>query len=480
MEDSALSRAVASSKETDYSSCEGVSEIEEAASSFHLCLIPPIADRVARRHNLSRVHLFNVFRKRPSLTEFDASEGVSTFETALNLFNMTVGSGVFVLPYAAQTGGWIVLIILAVYAIWSGASYWMIGAALAEVDQEGVRRGISREGRGWNLLAEVAMGKTGRKTIEALLYAECLSIQITYLILAGTCLHIMVPSISTGIHVFCIGAMVGPLLFVPLQYFAVFSFVGFTSYCMICVAITATGIELGGWEHIHNQERFFVIPSHLFAALGVVTFVYNGQCGSPAFYQTMKDRSSWATAVAWAMVGVCCFSIALAAAPYGIFGTAAKQSIIENVGKGMDGKILEEPFSKSFNISMSQSCAFFVALKQIVSFPSYALPVVSALEDALDVQEQSSLQLVTRMLYALITGAFAAAMSGHLALVMSVAGCVTNILFSNLLPALLYALIRWDRLDNLSRGVLLALVLVSIVQMVGGVCSAFHEMLSQT
>jgi hypothetical protein len=350
----------------------------------------------------------------------------------------------------------------------------MLGELLAEVDQEAEKQGIPRERRGWNVLSEVAMGKVGQRTVECVVWAECVGIIVTYFILAGKCLHIIVPSIAAHVHILCIGTITGALLLVPIEHFALFGFVGFMAYCMICTTITTTGVELGGWEHIQNQHRSFIIPQQLLRSVGTLNMVYNGHLGSPGFYQAMKDRRSWPTAVSWAMVGVFCFSFAFSAVPYAIFGAASQQSSIENIGRGMDLKILEEPLSKSVNLFMAQACASLVALKLLVTLPSIALPVVSSLEYFLDVQEGSTFQFMGRVLFGVIMAAVAAAFADELALVVSICGSITNNCVSFLLPSLLYVIIKWESLTYLSRGGLLFLVLFSFVQMVGGLYIAFE------
>lgn len=468
----------ASEPRTSYASCpEG--------SRRTTWRFPEVLHRGARslkRQHAARLHAACLLRDEPPsedvALQLDVSDGLSVGETALNVMNMTVGAGVMVLPFAVQNGGWIVLLVLSVYACWCWASHWMVGELLAQVDGEACAQGIPRENRGWNVLAEASLGPFGRKLIEVLMWLECYGIQCSYLILAGRSTHLLVPTIPTNVHILCLGLMMALMLFVPLKHFSALSFVGGLSYSMIWVAIVLTGIELGGMEHVRSQQRTFIVPSNIFTSMGMINYVYNGLVGSPAFYQAMKDRSAWPVAVSWAMVGIFAFSVPIAACSYAIFGAATQQSILENVGRGMNLAILEEPLSRETNSYMAQTCAAMLALKLIVGLPSYGLPVVSSLEYHADVQGQSSVQVCVRVLYAALTAVITAALHDNLATVMSLVGCITNNALSFLLPPAMYLILKWDSLSMIGRAGLSALVAISLGSMGAGVCSVLKDVLS--
>jgi len=454
---SEATKAINSQKSTSYSSCNGEVLVDDQISYP----FPAFAHRVARRQHLARMRNFVMFRGKILAVE---PEGVSVMETAVNVMNMTIGAGVLVLPFAVQSAGWVILIVLAAWSCWCCASHWMIGAMLAEVDESARASGIPRACRGWNVIAEAALGQVGRQIVEVLVWMECYGMQISYLILTGRSLNLLVPSVPAQVHILCIGPLLALLLLVPLRHFAVFSILGCLSYMAICLAITTTGIELGGAEHVYDQHRTFIVPQHLLSSMGIVNFLYNGHVAAPTFYQAMQNRSAWPVAVSWAMLGIFGFCSAFGLGSYAIFGEASQQSVLENVGRGMDRAILKEPLSEASNRLMSNACGALLALKLIVSLPTFALPVISSIEYLVDVQEQTLTQHIGRTVYTVATAALAALLSDKLAAVMSMVGSITNNAISYLLPAMLYLIIKWDRLNSIER----ALALISFVQMLAG------------
>ena len=137
---------------------------------------------------------------------------------------------------------------------------------------------------------------------------------------------------------------------------------------------------------------------------------------------------------------------------YSFFGNSTAQSFPKNLGRDLDMELLPGPLS----FVMSLVSLVSMSVKQLVTIPLLAAPILSSLENSLTLTRFGSRSLL-KLCLVLLTAGFCIFWKTNLAVVVELVGVVPQNCACIVLPCAALVKLRWAHLSIVQRGILITL-----------------------
>lgn len=382
--------------------------------------------------------------------------GFTTTEAIITYFNNMAGASVLTLPYALSQTGIFGLGVLLFFSIVMGTTSYLIGAGLSYVDDYAVQQKIPKLQRDWSLLGTVAFGEVGKKFVSVVFLLDLWGAIVRFLIVAGNNLSILscgripaqVATIGTGIAAFF-------LMFVPVQYLARFSMLGILCQLSLfsCLMLTMVVTTISDPSSLAQDASLFPSDWHsMMTVFGCFVAVFHGQGSLPTLFQTIAEPERWGYVVGVG-TGLCClFYTSIGLVGYLTFGHLVQQTFTQNLGSDGNGKPV--PYM-AFAAPLSGG---LVALKMIVSLPSFMRPIV------LFVEGKFGMGTVTGILWKILFVAGSTSIAVYsldlFAIITAIFGSLVHSIMAILIPFLCFLSVSWQ---DLHPGIFYGLFLMMVM-----------------
>jgi len=261
-------------------------------------------------------------------------------QAIFNLANIIVGAGVLSVPYAfKQSGYFTAVIILFVIYITDTTGKW-IGSALALAGQTEAAKAVPQSARNFAFLAEAAFGKRGRKFINFVTILEVWFACVTFMIMNGGNAKILLPSVSSVISIFLMGALATVFCLVPENIFAYLSLISSLSLLVAAVAMVMATWMLTAWAQPSAQigNASLIHVQNIPQSVGIIMFCFAGHPVFPSVFTSMKEPGRWDFSIDISFLLAFIFYGTLGMLGYIVFGGGLDPTLTQNL-TGIHGKV---------------------------------------------------------------------------------------------------------------------------------------------
>eukprot|EP00929_Paragymnodinium_shiwhaense_P008383 TRINITY_DN112338_c0_g1_i1.p1 TRINITY_DN112338_c0_g1~~TRINITY_DN112338_c0_g1_i1.p1 ORF type:complete len:492 (+),score=97.28 TRINITY_DN112338_c0_g1_i1:42-1517(+) len=392
-------------------------------------------------------------------------EGWSNIGTFFAVLNIIVGVGQLALPFAFMIGGQYAIIMLTCLTMLFMYTGFLIKRSLVKFDPIAEARGLPRSNRNWDQLGEVMFGTWSGRIINLFFQCDIFLGYISMLVLAGANLRICVGYYGYDwpeqLCVIICSMGIGCGLLLPTQWLEQLSILGVitTALCTECLiwnyldpsnvpAVPAEDLLSPALITGSNLPFSATSFAGLSSAFGVIAFCFGGHCELPLVYQSMKNNENLPMVILASFIGALFFYGATGVVGLACWGSATKESFLENLGSDSRGKPLHE---LQF---ISPITSGLVALKIVLSSPLCVWPCTAFLENQLGVRDAAGqvhrgrrAQLI--FAFMTLTMILATACGGHIVTVMALAGAFDCSFMCLVAPCMLFLALVADDASRL-------------------------------
>ncbi|XP_050382432.1 amino acid transporter AVT1D [Argentina anserina] len=250
-------------------------------------------------------------------------------QAVLNGINVLCGMGLLTVPYAIKEGGWLSLIVLALFSVICCYTGILLMRCLESYP--GLRT--------YPDIGQAAFGSTGRLFLSIILYLELYGACVEFLTLMGDNLAALFPNTHitfAGIHldsheIFVITATLVVLPTVWLRNLSLLSYLsvgGVAATILVAILMIWVGaVNQVGFHHKGSALNLSGFP----VTIGIYGFCYAGHSVFPNIYTSMKKPSQFPAALI-ASMAFCLFMYStVAVCGYLMFGDATKSQFTLNM-----------------------------------------------------------------------------------------------------------------------------------------------------
>ncbi|CAM0948403.1 unnamed protein product [Alopecurus aequalis] len=390
--------------------------------------------------------------------EVSPQQECSYTQGAMNGINLLCGVGILSTPYAMKQGGWLGLVILAVFAVLA----WYTGVLL--------RRSLdSTEGlQTYPDIGQAAFGSTGRIAISIILYVELYACGIEYLILESDNLsklfpnvHISIGSLTLNSHVFF--SILTTLIVMPttwLRDLTCLSYIsagGVIASILLVICLFWIGVvDNVGFENKGSMLNLPGIP----IAIGLYGYCYSGHGVFPNIYSSLKNCNQFPS-ILFTCIG---FSTVLFAASavmgYKMFGESTESQFTLNLPQ---------------DLVVSKIAIWTTVANPITKYALDITPLAMGLEELLPRSQQKySNKIILRS--ALVISTLIVALSvPFFALVMALLGSLLAMLVTYILPCACFLAILKTKVPLHEVAVCSFIIIVGVICACVGTYSSISE-----
>jgi len=310
-------------------------------------------------------------------TGVEAPEGrpVTAVEAAFSITNTVIGAGILSLPYAFAVSGFISAPICLVLTFVYFYTATLIGKAMELAQPIAKLHKIPKMAQDWPFLGMAAFGDMGQRLVSIFLSGELYAILVSYLVVVGSNLVVLFPSISKSEAIIGATALVFFLMLVPHWLLAYVSLIANLSTIICVLAFIYTGLYLP--HTAPSSDWVFVAPLGLPIMIGIVNFCFVAHSVFPTIYQSMGKPSQYKwSALASFIVALVTYA-GTGAFGYLVFGAACQEQFTQNLGVDLEGR----PIPGLAYLPMISTLCMCIKLEG--SFPMFAAPLIIALENVM-------------------------------------------------------------------------------------------------
>ncbi|CEL96896.1 unnamed protein product [Vitrella brassicaformis CCMP3155] len=267
-------------------------------------------------------------------SSYEADQTV--MQATFTISNGVIGVGILAVPFAFAASGFISVVFCGLLTVFYGYTGLLIARCMSRTMDYGKEHRIPRIAQDWPLIGRVAFGQVGQTIVTASLTLEIWFVLISYLVLVGANLNLLVPSLSRMVSIISSGILALALIFCPLQWVSMVSLVSNVATAAAVVALVWSAASLP--MRAPTDELIFINWRGLPTTIGIVNFCFVAHAVFPTVYASMrKPRRGFPLA--------CFFSFLVAFFSYcgtGLFaylfyGDSLGESFTENLGRDLQG-----------------------------------------------------------------------------------------------------------------------------------------------
>jgi len=349
-------------------------------------------------------------------------------ETRLNATLALVGGGVLAIPFSFGQSGLLLFGIMVLVSVITYATALLIGMIVEASKPLAKSFDLQESVLDWPFMGYAAFGVVGQSFTTTIFVVELWFIMLSYLVANGINVHIVCPSISLERGIVLCGFSSFLLLFPSAKCLSYFSFLGIISTFIAVSSLFWSAGVMSEWYTTHH-EIVWLKPQTLAEALGIVQFCVVAHATFPTMYRGMQDTTRFSTAMAGAFVVACLFYSTIGAAAYFVYGSFARASFMENLGR--DLQLAPIP-GYSFLYAIASFC-FGVNLQ--FSFPLFASGLMTATEGWLGIESSGAITRgLWKVVFMALTTALAVLLKDCMASIVSLTGCLCSTFTCLLMP----------------------------------------------
>ncbi|RCV21731.1 hypothetical protein SETIT_4G161300v2 [Setaria italica] len=424
------------------------SKTPEIISNFVKPLLSPTTSDEQQQHEDTRKSSQYITPSRkPSLQQIPedqkplvAGHEVSPYRNCsytqgvMNGINVLCGVGILSTPYAIKQGGWIGLVILALFALLA----WYTGVLLRHCldSKEGLET--------YPDIGHAAFGRTGRLVISIILYVELYACCIEYLILESDNLsklfptaHLTLGSLTLNSHV--LFAILTTIIVMPTTWLRDLSCLSYISaggvIASILVVICLLWVGVVDDVGFENKGTVLNLPG-IPIALGLYGYCYSGHGVFPNIYLSLKNRNQFPS-ILFTCIGLSTVLYSGAAVMgYKMFGEATESQFTLNLPD---------------NSVVSKVAVWTTVANPITKYALTIIPLAMSLEELLPTNQQKYSNIIM-LRSALVVSTLLIALSvPFFGLVMALVGSLFAMLVTYILPcacflAILKTKVGWHQI----------------------------------
>ena len=246
--------------------------------------------------------------------------GVSFWGTVVTMFNVFVGGGSVVLPYAFCLSGWLFIPVLLAVGLLMGFTLWIMGFLLDSLDSRADEMGVPRSQRDWGFIGYIAFGKAGRFLFAGCMFFDLAGGALVLMSIVIEQLPFLLPIRHSATAVLsCILAILFCLL--PKKAFSWMAVVGMASQLFLVLGLVITGVQLHTLDETATDQVVLDL-SGLPRGFGIALLCFLAHSEAPLIYQLMEDRRQWTKVVVYSMTLTEAFLLSFGILGYGFFGSS--------------------------------------------------------------------------------------------------------------------------------------------------------------
>mmetsp|Transcript_14392 Transcript_14392/g.21864 ORF Transcript_14392/g.21864 Transcript_14392/m.21864 type:complete len:548 (+) Transcript_14392:165-1808(+) len=258
-------------------------------------------------------------------------EGCTFAQTVFNMANCLVGSGILGLPFAFAVGGWMGLVVMFFTTIATSYTGKVIGKCIRHLQRKFPGSGRDKLDDMAELCTESkAFGKIFKFIMNLSVVLELWGGACSRIILQGSNLNKIFPSIPEHIFMIACTILVLPTVFIGMEALSYLSMLGLLSSFLLLVGIIAMG-SVRGIADDTEIVRWHGLP----ITFGVILFSYSGHAVFPQIYREMKDKNEYNKAVDTAFYVSFVFYGLMASGGYLFYGALVHDQVTLDLPEGI-------------------------------------------------------------------------------------------------------------------------------------------------
>ena len=367
--------------------------------------------------------------------QLSPNEGTSSWKTTMNLVNYIEGIGFLSLPYAIKIGGITAVISLFVMPL----ICWYAGVIVVECLYDNhAKKGKIRTRSTWEELGDALVPKYGGKILAWNQDILFIILASSYLILCGSLMSHALPSVplSQAAWTCCAAVIVLPTVF--LKSYSQIAWLSTIS--VVAIGLTVAITLWYGVVHVNQWDPstlLFWDFGGVFTSLALILYGYGAIPILPPVEQSMKDKTKFGKALAWAETVTMLFKLVLSLSGFFSFGFNTDEIVVNNFPAGI--------------IRISVSVIFVISA--LLSYTPCVYPVVKSLEESsLFSTLTSNLSIIVRdaiyRLSLVMLSLALAVLLPHFALLTAFVGSIQSVAASIWIPFSLHLKIKYHELGQ--------------------------------
>lgn len=294
--------------------------------------------------------------------------GLGAISAFWNLTSSLLGANLLTLPYAIHLLGFVSAALLIVMAAFMTFTAILLGKCAIRAAQK-LDLASGKQAIDWPTIGLAAMGQQGERLVRGIMAGELLLVMITYAVMNGSILHVLLPFVSKR-DLLCASGVISFLLArCPPRALSFSSALGIIALLLVVCSVALTGVVMP--EKAPAKELEVASFASLPVVMGDLLFSFASHATVPSICSSMERPQRFAhTAIASFLVSLT-VSVFLGVMSYSLFGAAVQENILDNVGKDLDLVPLEGLGA----LPAIGSAAF--ALKVQLTIPLFLSPMVN-------------------------------------------------------------------------------------------------------
>ncbi len=384
----------------------------------------------------------------------DTGFGMSIY----NMSNSVVGMGILALPRATAGIGYVGLGVLVVMTVFAHYSSVLIARCLR----------MERDYKSFGDLAAACTSDRGSKVLRILLdimvNVFLVGVAIIYLILLGTNIHLLWPSINihNGVLI-AAGLFTFHIFLKSLKDVALVSLISMLCVIVIVVAVVTLSAGSAGKAAAaaatSTHHDIFVAAKSAGGSIATYAFALGGHPAFPAIYDHLKEERKYESVSLLSFIFIGTLYFAISVAGYVVFGTAAVSPIYKN-------------FEGFVSLAVFRFLVVIPSIVVALSFPLIIIIPEQVIEVALGVDEHSHERIARGSIRLLVLGSCTAAayvLVNVFGPFLDLIGSLIAIHLSYTFPSAAFLTLNWKK----NRASVLVILLNLMIIIVGIVASIF-------
>eukprot|EP00920_Eleutheroschizon_duboscqi_P033744 GHVT01081091.1.p1 GENE.GHVT01081091.1~~GHVT01081091.1.p1 ORF type:complete len:805 (+),score=109.84 GHVT01081091.1:1033-3447(+) len=397
---------------------------------------------------------------------------LSRMEAGFNLVNGVVGVGVLSIPFAFSATGLSTIFICIALTCFYCYTGILIARSLSQVNKEARSLQIPRLARDWQLLGWLTYGHVGQVASALSLTGELWCVLIAYLVIAGTSVEHLIPSISRTTAIIGCGLFAMFLRVFPVRAIVWISFLANLSTLVAITTFIISAAMLPDPAHLSELKIFDV--SGLTTTMGIFNFCFVAHATFPTIYQSMRNPKAdfnSSLVVSYIVAFITYASCGLFG--YIRFGPDICNPYSANLGRDRQLR----PLGGHLASLMPVCTQIAIVAKLEGQFPLYVTPILLSLSKIFGIDHAPWLvRRVWPSAFIAVTIGVALLVQNSIGDFQSLTGCLFVTMTCLILPVLFYLKLCSDGISTLERTCLYVVVGFGVAMQISGTATSLLGM----